>query len=82
MEAVHTGMRWGEGPVWFADGQLLLFVDIPRSQILRWIEDQPVSALRSPSNHANGNTRRFPRDDRAFVQKLMIERGLSDARKS
>jgi gluconolactonase len=57
MEVLHTGMRWGEGPVWFADAQFLLFVDIPRSQILRWIEDQPVSVFRSPSNHANGNTR-------------------------
>jgi gluconolactonase len=29
MEVLHTGMRWGEGPVWFADAQFLLFVDIP-----------------------------------------------------
>jgi gluconolactonase len=43
--------------VWFADRQFLLFVDIPRSQILRWIQDQPVSVFGSPSNHATGDTR-------------------------
>lgn len=57
MEVLHTGMRWGEGPVWFADAQCLLFVDIPRSRILRWAEDQPVTIYRSPSNNSNGLTR-------------------------
>jgi gluconolactonase len=57
MEVLHTGMRWSEGPVWFADAQCLLFSDIPNSQILRWAEGQPVSVYRSFSNHANGLAR-------------------------
>ena len=57
VEKLHTGMRWGEGPVWFADTQTLLFSDIPNDRILRWNEGAGVSVFRMPSNHANGNTR-------------------------
>jgi gluconolactonase len=57
LEELHTGMRWSEGPVWFADTQTLLFVDIPSNQIYRWVEGQGVSVMRQPSNHANGMTR-------------------------
>jgi gluconolactonase len=54
---LHAGMRWSEGPVWFADAQCLLFSDIPNSQVLRWAEGQPVSVYRSFANHANGLAR-------------------------
>jgi gluconolactonase len=57
LEVLHTGMRWGEGPVWFADGQFLLFSDIPNNRILRWVDGQPATVFRGPSNNANGNTR-------------------------
>jgi gluconolactonase len=57
LEVLHTGMRWGEGPVWFADVQLLLFSDVPNNRILRWVEGQPATVFRAPANHANGNTR-------------------------
>jgi gluconolactonase len=57
MEVLHAGMRWSEGPVWFADAQCLLFSDIPNSQVLRWAEGQPVSVYRSFANHANGLAR-------------------------
>lgn len=57
LEVLHTGMRWGEGPVWFADGQFLLWSDIPNNRMLRWSEGQPASVFRDPSGNANGNTR-------------------------
>ena len=58
VERLHTGMRWAEGPVWFADGRYLLFSDIPNNRILRWLEDTgEVSVFRSPSNYSNGNYR-------------------------
>ena len=58
IERLWTGGRWTEGPVWFGDGRYLLFSDIPENKILRWTEETgEVSAFRSPSNFANGNTR-------------------------
>jgi gluconolactonase len=57
LELLHTGMRWAEGPVYFADGDYLLWSDIPNNRILRWVEGGSVTTYRYPSNNANGNTR-------------------------
>ncbi|MBI3367956.1 MAG: SMP-30/gluconolactonase/LRE family protein [Burkholderiales bacterium] len=58
VEQLATGLRWGEGPVWFGDGRFLLFSDIPNNRILRWDEcSGATSVFRSPSNFANGHGR-------------------------
>ena len=58
VERLYTGCRWAEGPVWIGDARALLWSDIPNNRILRWDEATgAVSAFRSPSNFANGNTR-------------------------
>ncbi|MDB5393018.1 MAG: gluconolactonase [Rhodospirillales bacterium] len=58
VERLATGMRFGEGPVWFGDGRFLLWSDIPNNRILRWDEETgAASVFRKPSNFANGNTR-------------------------
>ncbi|AVJ29045.1 SMP-30/gluconolactonase/LRE family protein [Achromobacter spanius] len=58
VERLATGCRWAEGPVWFGDGRYLLWSDVPNDRILRWDEiSNTVHTFRSPSNHANGNTR-------------------------
>jgi gluconolactonase len=58
VERLYTGTRWAEGPVWFGDGRLLIFSDIPNNRMLRWTEETgEVSVFRSPSNYSNGNTR-------------------------
>ena len=57
VDTLFTGTRWGEGPIWFGDGDSLLWSDIPNDRILRWIEGVGVSVFRSPSRYANGNTR-------------------------
>lgn len=57
LEELHCGMRWAEGPVWFADTQTLLFSDIPANRLMRWSEGQPASILRENSGKSNGLTR-------------------------
>jgi gluconolactonase len=58
LETLHTGMRWAEGPVYFADGRYLVFSDIPNNRMLRWDEESGhVSVFRYPSGFSNGNTR-------------------------
>lgn len=58
VERLATGMRFGEGPVWFGDGRFLLWSDIPGNRIMRWDEETgAVSVFRKPSGFANGNTR-------------------------
>ena len=39
IERLATGLRWGEGPVWFGDGRYLLCSDIPNNRILKWEEE-------------------------------------------
>jgi gluconolactonase len=56
-DLLYDGCRWAEGPVWFADGQFLLFNDIPNRRTLRWVPELGVSVFRADSNFANGNTR-------------------------
>ncbi|WP_407947510.1 SMP-30/gluconolactonase/LRE family protein [Paraburkholderia polaris] len=36
VERLATGMRFGEGPVWFGDRRFLLWSDIPNNRIMRW----------------------------------------------
>ncbi|KRC80503.1 Gluconolactonase precursor [compost metagenome] len=58
VERLATGIRYGEGPVWFGDGRCLLWSDIPNNRIMRWDEESgAVSVYRKPSGFANGNTR-------------------------
>ena len=59
VEKLYTGTLWAEGPVYFADGNYLLWSDIPNNRMLRFVDGPGggVSTYRSPSNHSNGNTR-------------------------
>ncbi len=57
LEKLHGGMLWAEGPVYFADGDFLLWSDIPNNRILQWAEGLGVRTFRHPSNNANGHTR-------------------------
>lgn len=57
LERLYSGCRWAEGPVWFRDGDYLLWSDIPNRRMLRYLPDGTVSTYRADSNFSNGNTR-------------------------
>ncbi len=57
LERIATGMRWAEGPVWFADRRCLVWSDVPSDRMHYWTEDGNTGVFRAPSNHSNGNTR-------------------------
>lgn len=57
VERLATGLRWGEGPVYFAAGRYVLFSDIPNNRIMRLLEDDNhLSVYRYPALNSNGNT--------------------------
>ena len=59
IQASTQGYRlWAEGPAWNGLGRFLVWSDIPNNVVHRRAleEDGHVSAFRSPSNNANGNT--------------------------
>lgn len=57
LEKLADGFRWTEGPVWFADHQILLFSDLPKDRILRWSASGGVSVFRQPAGFTNGHCR-------------------------
>ena len=62
LRKLWTGAAWAEGPVFFRDGNFLLFSDIPNDRILRFVPDftgleGTVSVFRQPCGSTNGHTR-------------------------
>jgi gluconolactonase len=58
LDRLHTGNRWAEGPVYFADLRCLIWSDIPNRRMLRMDEESGhISLFRGGTGHANGNTR-------------------------
>lgn len=53
IEVIASGFDWTEGPVWMPDeeGGSLLFSDIPRNTIYRWVEGKGVSKFLQPSGY-------------------------------
>jgi gluconolactonase len=58
IKRLYTGCLWAEGPAWNAQGQFLIWSDIPASRQLRYLDDDGhiSEQFRKPSNEANGNT--------------------------
>ena len=57
IDRIATGMRWAEGPAWFAAHGSLIWSDIPNNRMMRWQEaDGSVSVFRAPADNSNGNT--------------------------
>lgn len=56
VERVFTGAIWSEGPVYFRDGDYVLWSDIPNNRMLRWSAADGGSVFREPSNFTNGHT--------------------------
>jgi gluconolactonase len=57
LERLSTGMLWTEGPVYFPQGDYLLWSDIPNNRMLQWIEGVGSRVFRANSNNSNGNPR-------------------------
>lgn len=51
IEKLAEGFLWVEGPAWNAEEQFLLFSDIPNNVILKWKENEGVSAFMKNSGY-------------------------------
>ncbi|SFI00681.1 SMP-30/gluconolactonase/LRE family protein [Planctomicrobium piriforme] len=54
VQVVASGFLWSEGPVWVQELNApgyLLFSDIPRNSIMKWVEGQGVSLFMKPSGY-------------------------------
>jgi len=53
---IAEGLRFTEGPCWWASAGCLIFSDIPADTLYRWTEQEGAAVFRRPSRRANGNT--------------------------
>jgi len=61
VEVIAGGFKWTEGPLYIADGDYLLFSDIPNNKIYKWKEGQDTSLFLTPSgNTTNPNLKNEP----------------------
>ena len=56
VEQIGTGCVFTEGPIWDAEGDFLLFSDIPANQMKKWTSDSGITTFRQPSGKSNGLT--------------------------
>ncbi len=56
VEEVAGGMIFTEGPVWFTDGDYLLFTDVEAGKIMRWSAKDGLAVWREDSGHADGQS--------------------------
>ena len=57
LEQLCSGARWAEGPIYFAEGDYLIWSDIKNNRMLRWSDKDGMSIYRAPANYTNGNYR-------------------------
>ena len=54
VERLATGFIFTEGPIWNAEGEFLLFSDMPGDVRRRWSERDGVEEVMRPANKCNG----------------------------
>ncbi len=57
IEVLAVGFDWVEGPVWAADGEYLLFSDVPRNRIYKWKEGRDLEVWLEPSGYTGSAPR-------------------------
>jgi gluconolactonase len=57
IEVLAEGLFWSEGPVWWREGDSLLFSDIPRNSVYRWKEGEGLTLFLKPSGYTASGPR-------------------------
>jgi len=52
-----TGTTWAEGPVYYSDGDYVVWSDIPNDRMMRWSISEGASVFRGSAGYTNGNYR-------------------------
>ncbi|MGB3776724.1 MAG: SMP-30/gluconolactonase/LRE family protein, partial [Tunicatimonas sp.] len=54
MEILADGFEWTEGPVWVAQGNYVLFSDIPQNSVFQWSEEDSIVLYLKPAGSDDG----------------------------
>ena len=56
LEKLADGMLWTEGPAYFAQGDYVLWSDIPNNKVYQWAQGMGVRVFDDNANNCNGHT--------------------------
>ena len=56
LRKLWTGAVWAEGPVYVAEGDYVLWSDIPNDRLMRWSPKDGASVFMKPCGYMNGHT--------------------------
>lgn len=62
VENLAGGFSWTEGPLYIADGDYVLFSDIPANSVMKWKEGQGITSYLHPSGYT-GDTSKGPKNE-------------------
>jgi len=51
IDSLGGGFSWTEGPLYIADGDYLLFSDIPANKVMKWKEGEGITTYLSPAGY-------------------------------
>ncbi len=57
LKKLCEGAKWGEGPLWIAEQDKVIWSDIPNNRILSWSVSQGLSVWKDNANFTNGRCR-------------------------
>lgn len=57
LQRLSSAAVWGEGPLYWAEDDSVIWSDAHGDRLLRWSKQQELTVLRQPSHYQNGNAR-------------------------
>ena len=74
IENLAGGFSWTEGPLYVADGDYVLFSDIPANKVMKWKEGQGVTTYLHPSGYT-GDSAKAPKNEPGSNGLLLDKNG-------
>jgi len=74
IEVLAEGFNWSEGPVWIADGEYVVFSDVPENIIYRGSEKDGLSKWREPSGYTGLPREKYKQGSNGLA--LYVDGGL------
>lgn len=74
IENLAGGFTWTEGPVYIADGDYVLFSDIPANSVMKWKEGQGVTTFLHPSGYT-GDSSKAPKNEPGSNGLILDKKG-------
>lgn len=70
IETIENGFNWAEGPLWWEEEKALLFSDVPKNTVYKWVEGKKLETYLHPS----GKTTNAPESNESGSNGLAFDK--------